>query len=236
MSHKWPCSPLKCLESLKNSKITPHLPPKSVYLVLRVFWPYDFRNQRLIKLLRASRDRMGKNAARKIFVWVSFRRFSWFGQNTWFAIPNEVRVFFQIFFKWFLNSMIADHISQFVCFCDPWNHPGGPKWTLRDSVFLKTGVQEPLKSQNQVYFLIIGNKWNPFDPSRVEIGLVEDIKPWQAPFLRDIRAWLRGSRVKVAMRVERCFKQASWVLWIHMLTLKIGQKHGVLPLPPYSPT
>ena len=93
---------------------------------------------------------MVENSARKKFVLALFRRFSWFGQHAAFAVPDEVRGFFQIFFKSFLDSMIADHIFQFINFFDPLNHPGGPKVISRKSTFLKTEAQAPLKSRNQV--------------------------------------------------------------------------------------
>jgi len=93
---------------------------------------------------------MVENSARKKIVLALFRRFSWFGQHAAFAVPDEVRGFFQIFFKSFLDSMIADHIFQLNNFFDPLDHPSRPKVISRKSLFLKTEVQAPLKSQNEV--------------------------------------------------------------------------------------
>jgi hypothetical protein len=84
--------------------------------------------------------------------------------------------------------------------------------------------------------LKVGNKWNLFGALIIEIGLVEDIKLWNQPLLRGARTRFRWPRLKIFIRVKACFKQASLGLSIHILTLKIGPKDGVLPEDPYSPT
>ena len=55
-------------------------------------------------------------------------------------------------------------------------------------------------------------------------------------FLRDVKAQLRGPRLKIMIRVEARLKQSILGLHIPASTFEIGPKLGVLPLLPSSPT